>query len=157
MHCWQVITKMKSIIVVVPTLFSITFLKLLKIFCFSYQPSIQVDSLFFSSIWIFGKYGCQYCTSHMTYLIASSILKIIFEDFLCWYTFVSLQLLHGEERGEKSGLLLSLLRPSFKNPSTDVTQTGSQLTLFLAAPLQAFCQLVGFVSSDEDMVSRQRC
>ncbi|KAH0686031.1 hypothetical protein KY284_016584 [Solanum tuberosum] len=61
------------------------------------------------------------------------------------------QVLHGEERGEKSGLLLSPLRPSFKNPGTDVTQTGSQLTLFLAAPLQAFCQLVGFVSSDEDM------
>ncbi|KAK6775106.1 hypothetical protein RDI58_026107 [Solanum bulbocastanum] len=59
--------------------------------------------------------------------------------------------LHGAERGEKSALFLSPLRPSFKNPGTDVTQTGSQFTLFLAAPLQAFCQLVGLVSSDKDL------
>ncbi|XP_060185648.1 uncharacterized protein LOC132615110 [Lycium barbarum] len=61
------------------------------------------------------------------------------------------KVLHGAERGEKSALFLSPLRPSFKNPDTDVTQTGSQFTLFLAAPLQAFCQLVGLVSSDKDM------
>ncbi|PHT31285.1 hypothetical protein CQW23_27622 [Capsicum baccatum] len=59
--------------------------------------------------------------------------------------------LHGAERGEKSALFLSPLRPSFKNPGTDVTQTGSQFTLFLTAPLQAFCQLVGLVSSDKDL------
>ncbi|MCD7449382.1 hypothetical protein HAX54_051813 [Datura stramonium] len=61
------------------------------------------------------------------------------------------KVLHGAERGEKSALFLSPLRPSFKNPGTDVTQTGSQFTLFLASPLQAFCQLVGLVSSDKDM------
>ncbi|KAJ8544013.1 hypothetical protein K7X08_025631 [Anisodus acutangulus] len=61
------------------------------------------------------------------------------------------KVLHGAERGERSALFLSPLRPSFKNPGTDVTQTGSQFTLFLSAPLQAFCQLVGFVSSDKDM------
>ncbi|KAL3323597.1 hypothetical protein AABB24_037979 [Solanum stoloniferum] len=61
------------------------------------------------------------------------------------------KVLHGAERGEKSALFLSPLRPSFKNPGTDVTQTGSQFTLFLAAPLQAFCQLVGLVSSDKDL------
>lgn len=94
----------------------------------------------------------------MTYLIASSISKRIFEDYFFADTSpVPLQVLHGAERGEKSALFLSPQRPSFKNPGTDVTQTGSQFTLFLAAPLQAFCQLVGLVSSDEDMVSRQRC
>ncbi|KAM3283143.1 protein SCAI [Capsicum chacoense] len=61
------------------------------------------------------------------------------------------KVLHGAERGEKSALFLSPLRPSFKNPGTDVTQTGSQFTLFLTAPLQAFCQLVGLVSSDKDL------
>ncbi|XP_009771874.1 uncharacterized protein LOC107810537 [Nicotiana tabacum] len=61
------------------------------------------------------------------------------------------KVLHGAERGEKSALFLSPLRPSFKNSGTDVTQSGSQFTLFLAAPLQAFCQLVGLVSSDKDM------
>ncbi|KAK4356279.1 hypothetical protein RND71_025250 [Anisodus tanguticus] len=61
------------------------------------------------------------------------------------------KVLHGAERGERSALFLSPLRPSFKNPGTDVTQTGSQFTLFLSAPIQAFCQLVGFVSSDKDM------
>ncbi|PHT64951.1 hypothetical protein T459_29376 [Capsicum annuum] len=63
----------------------------------------------------------------------------------------SIWVLHGAERGEKSALFLSPLRPSFKNPGTDVTQTGSQFTLFLTAPIQAFCQLVGLVSSDKDL------
>ncbi|CAN4114873.1 unnamed protein product [Withania somnifera] len=61
------------------------------------------------------------------------------------------KVLHGAERGEKSAFFLSPLRPSFKNPGTDVTQSGSQFTFFLAAPLQAFCQLVCLVSSDKDM------
>ncbi|CAN4126745.1 unnamed protein product [Withania somnifera] len=65
------------------------------------------------------------------------------------------KVLHGAERGEKIALFLSPLRPSFKNPGIDVIQTGSQFTLFLAAPLQAFCQLVGLVSSDKDTVSTQ--
>ncbi|KAL0350101.1 UNVERIFIED_CONTAM: protein SCAI [Sesamum radiatum] len=62
--------------------------------------------------------------------------------------------LHGAERGEPAALFLSPLRPSFKNPSgVDVAQHGSQFTFFLAAPLQAFCQLVdhNFTSDDMDI------
>ncbi|CAI9109542.1 OLC1v1009380C1 [Oldenlandia corymbosa var. corymbosa] len=60
--------------------------------------------------------------------------------------------LHGAERGEMAALLLSPLRPSFKNPTeADFSHSGSQFTLFLTAPLQAFCQLVGLVFSDDDM------
>ncbi|XP_057495871.1 uncharacterized protein LOC130780873 [Actinidia eriantha] len=58
------------------------------------------------------------------------------------------KILHGAERGETSALLLSPLRPSFK--SGDVTQHGSQFTLFLTAPLQAFCQLAGLNYSNND-------
>jgi hypothetical protein len=63
------------------------------------------------------------------------------------------QVLHGAERGEPAALLLSPLRPAFKNPSAvDTTHNGSQFTFFLTAPLQAFCQMVG-LTSDSDMVS----
>ncbi|XP_057492693.1 uncharacterized protein LOC130778206 isoform X2 [Actinidia eriantha] len=58
------------------------------------------------------------------------------------------KVLHGAERGETAALLLSPLRPTFK--SGNVTQNGSQFTLFLTAPLQAFCQLVGLKYSDDD-------
>ncbi|KAL4376742.1 hypothetical protein GQ457_02G009150 [Hibiscus cannabinus] len=59
------------------------------------------------------------------------------------------KVLHGAERGEKAALLLSPLRPVFKDPSyADITQNGSQFTFFLTAPLQAFCQMVGFSLSD---------
>ncbi|KAL3527605.1 hypothetical protein ACH5RR_012261 [Cinchona calisaya] len=62
------------------------------------------------------------------------------------------KVLHGAERGETAALFLSPLRPSFKNPTdTDIMQHGSQFTLFLTAPLQAFCQLVGLTLSDDDM------
>ncbi|XP_022740147.1 protein SCAI-like isoform X2 [Durio zibethinus] len=61
------------------------------------------------------------------------------------------KVLHGAERGEKAGLLLSPLRPMFKDPSiADITQNGSQFTFFLTAPLQAFCQMVGFSLTDSD-------
>ncbi|XP_012492116.1 uncharacterized protein LOC105804171 [Gossypium raimondii] len=61
------------------------------------------------------------------------------------------KVLHGAERGEKAALLLSPLRPTFKGPSSaDITQNGSQFTLFLTAPLLAFCQMVGFSLSDSD-------
>ncbi|KAA3473855.1 protein SCAI-like isoform X2 [Gossypium australe] len=57
-----------------------------------------------------------------------------------------------DKRGEKAALLLSPLRPTFKGPSSaDITQNGSQFTLFLTAPLLAFCQMVGFSLSDSDM------
>ncbi|KAH8507730.1 hypothetical protein H0E87_010041 [Populus deltoides] len=63
------------------------------------------------------------------------------------------KVLHGAERGEPAALLLSPLRPAFKNPSAvDTTHNGSQFTFFLTAPLQAFCQMVGLIS-DSDMDS----
>ncbi|VFQ90834.1 unnamed protein product [Cuscuta campestris] len=58
--------------------------------------------------------------------------------------------LQGAERGERCALLLSPLRPSFKKPTTDVIEDGSQFTMFLTAPLLAFCQLIGLKFSDED-------
>ncbi|KAE8722362.1 histone H3.3-like [Hibiscus syriacus] len=62
------------------------------------------------------------------------------------------KVLHGAERGEKAALLLSPLKPFFKDPSAaDISQNGSQFTFFLTAPLQAFCQMVGFSLSDSDM------
>ncbi|KAG6717482.1 hypothetical protein I3842_04G102200 [Carya illinoinensis] len=61
------------------------------------------------------------------------------------------KVLHGAERGEPAALLLSPLRPAFKNPSNvDLSQNGSQFTFFLTAPLPAFCQMVGLSSSDTD-------
>lgn len=60
------------------------------------------------------------------------------------------KVLHGAERGEPAALLLSPLRPTFKNQSgADVTQNGCQFTLFLAAPLQAFYQMVGLTSTND--------
>ncbi|KAL2907214.1 Protein SCAI [Bienertia sinuspersici] len=61
-----------------------------------------------------------------------------------------LQVIHGSERGEPSALLLSPSRPSFKSPNVDATEKGSQFTMFLTAPLLAFCQLVGLSESDRD-------
>ncbi|VFQ74324.1 unnamed protein product [Cuscuta campestris] len=60
------------------------------------------------------------------------------------------KVLQGSERGERCALLLSPLRPSYKKPTTDVIEDGSQFTMFLTAPLQAFCQLIGLKFSDED-------
>ncbi|XP_012081621.1 protein SCAI homolog [Jatropha curcas] len=61
------------------------------------------------------------------------------------------KVLHGAERGEPAALLLSPLKPAFKNLSgVDRTQNGSQFTFFLTAPLQAFCQMVGLSSGDAD-------
>jgi hypothetical protein len=65
------------------------------------------------------------------------------------------QVLHGAERGEPATLLLSPLRPAFKNPSDiDILTNGSQFTFFLTAPLPAFCQMVGLSPSDTDAVSK---
>ncbi|XP_050205378.1 uncharacterized protein LOC126655301 [Mercurialis annua] len=61
------------------------------------------------------------------------------------------KMLHGAERGEPIALLLSPLKPAFKNLSgVDRMHSGSQFTFFLAAPLQAFCQMVGLTSADTD-------
>ncbi|KAL9463962.1 hypothetical protein AB3S75_001711 [Citrus x aurantiifolia] len=62
------------------------------------------------------------------------------------------KVIHGAEKGETAALLLSPLRPAFKDPSSaDTTQYGSQFTFFLTAPLQAFCQMVGISSSDANV------
>ncbi|XP_050291233.1 uncharacterized protein LOC126732431 [Quercus robur] len=59
------------------------------------------------------------------------------------------KVLHGAERGEAAALLLSPMRPAFKNLSyVDISKNGSQFTFFLTAPLPAFCQMVGLHSSD---------
>ncbi|KAK6923792.1 Protein SCAI [Dillenia turbinata] len=60
--------------------------------------------------------------------------------------------LHGAEMGETTALLLSPLRSAVKNScDVDAMNNGSQFTFFLTAPLQAFCQLVGFVFTDSNM------
>jgi hypothetical protein len=63
-----------------------------------------------------------------------------------------LQVLGGAERGEPVAMLLSPLKPSFENPSTDDTEAlnGSQFTFFLTAPLQAFCQMLGLSNTKPD-------
>ncbi|XP_011013187.1 PREDICTED: protein SCAI homolog isoform X1 [Populus euphratica] len=62
------------------------------------------------------------------------------------------KVLHGAERGEPAALLLSPLKPAFKNLSAvDTSHCGSQFTFFLTAPLPAFCQMVGLTSADSDM------
>ncbi|KAK2981431.1 hypothetical protein RJ640_004045, partial [Escallonia rubra] len=68
------------------------------------------------------------------------------------HMFTAFQVLHGAERGETAALLLSPLRPTFKRQSDiDETRIHSQFTLFLTAPLQAFCQMVGLTCSDTDV------
>ncbi|KAI3506501.1 hypothetical protein L1887_28862 [Cichorium endivia] len=63
----------------------------------------------------------------------------------------SFKVLHGAERGEPAGLLLSPLRPTFKSQSSaDMSQNGSQFTLFLTAPLRACWQMFGLTFSDDE-------
>lgn len=62
----------------------------------------------------------------------------------------SRQVLHGAERGETAALFLSPLRPIFKNPADVNVHNGSQFTLFLTAPLSAFCQMVGLFPIEAD-------
>ncbi|KAL8248979.1 hypothetical protein R6Q59_005847 [Mikania micrantha] len=62
----------------------------------------------------------------------------------------SFKILHGAERGEPAALLLSPLKPTFKSQSSDdMTQSGSQFTLFLTDPLQACWQMLGLTFSGE--------
>ncbi|KFK30563.1 hypothetical protein AALP_AA7G278000 [Arabis alpina] len=63
------------------------------------------------------------------------------------------KVLNGAELGEPVALLLSPLKSSLENPSTDedtAALNGSQFTFFLTAPLQAFCQMLGLTNSDPD-------
>ncbi|PWA55405.1 hypothetical protein CTI12_AA427720 [Artemisia annua] len=62
------------------------------------------------------------------------------------------KVLHGAERGEPAALLLSPLRPTYKSQSgVDLTQNGSQFTLFLTAPLRACWQVFGLTFSDDEL------
>lgn len=72
--------------------------------------------------------------------------------YVCFF-FITLQVLHGAERGEPAALLLSPLKPTFKNQSSvDIKQNGSQFTLFLTAPLRACWQMFGLTFSDDEEV-----
>jgi hypothetical protein len=67
--------------------------------------------------------------------------------------------LHGAERGETTAMLLSPSSRSsavvFSGDSTH--QSGSQFTMFLTAPLQAFCFLIGNNGMDIDRVHIFKC
>ncbi|KAJ4959134.1 hypothetical protein NE237_026245 [Protea cynaroides] len=58
--------------------------------------------------------------------------------------------LHGAEKGEPVALLLS---PSYPSTAIDSSRhhSGSQFTMFLTAPLQAFCHMLGLSGSNIDM------
>lgn len=78
-------------------------------------------------------------------------IHLVHQEIKCFI--VVFQVLHGAERGETAALLLSPLRSTFKDKSgSDLAKNGSQFTFFLTAPLQAFCQMVGCVSSNYNEV-----
>lgn len=65
----------------------------------------------------------------------------------------SRQVIHGAERGERAALFLSPVRSAYRKLSDGgQVEHGSQFTFFLTAPVAAFCQLVGLITSDSDMV-----
>lgn len=75
---------------------------------------------------------------------------------LCSYTEVnnfykSAQTIHGAEKGEPAAMLLSPSATSHA-VATDYSRHGSLFTLFLTAPLHAFCLLLGISGSDVEMV-----
>ncbi|XP_059599077.1 uncharacterized protein LOC100265400 isoform X4 [Vitis vinifera] len=61
--------------------------------------------------------------------------------------------INGAEKGEPAALLLSpsSLSPPVAAVDTSRHPTGSLFTIFLTAPLQAFCLLLGFSGSDVEM------
>lgn len=63
-----------------------------------------------------------------------------------------MQVITGAKKGESVAMLLS---PSCLPPiASDCSHSsnGSLFTMFLTAPLQAFCVLLGFSGSDIDLV-----
>ncbi|KAG6593771.1 Protein SCAI, partial [Cucurbita argyrosperma subsp. sororia] len=62
------------------------------------------------------------------------------------------QTIHGEERGEPAAMLLSSCNASHAS-AAEYSRHGSMFTLFLTAPLQAFCVLLGISGSDVEMVA----
>lgn len=78
-------------------------------------------------------------------------ILLVHQELECFI--IVLQVLHGAERGETAALILSPLRSTFKDKSgSDLAKNGSQFTFFLTAPLQAFCQMAGCVSSSYNEV-----
>lgn len=67
-----------------------------------------------------------------------------------------LQAISGAEKGERAALLLSP-NCSFPIGSSDVSRhsVGSLFTIFLTAPLQAFCLLLDISGSDIEMVRKK--
>lgn len=58
--------------------------------------------------------------------------------------------IHGAEKGEPAAMLLSSTTTSH-TVATDYSRHGSLFTLFLTAPLHAFCLLLGISGSDVEM------
>lgn len=78
-------------------------------------------------------------------------MHLVHRELECFM--IVFQVLHGAERGETAALILSPLKSTFKdNSGSDFAKNGSQFTFFLTAPLQAFCQMVGCVSSNDSEV-----
>lgn len=66
-----------------------------------------------------------------------------------------LQAINGSEKGEMAAMLLSpISRPPTAAAGDDSSrsQNGSQFTMFLTAPLQAFCFLIGISGTNIDKV-----
>ena len=61
--------------------------------------------------------------------------------------------INGAEKGERAAILLSP-RTSYNCTNADSPNhpSGSLFTVFLTAPVQAFCLLVGITGSDVEMV-----
>lgn len=68
-----------------------------------------------------------------------------------------MQAISGAEKGERAALLLS---PSCSYPigtgDSSRHSIGSLFTVFLTAPLQAFCLLLGVSGSDVEMVCNEQ-
>ncbi|XP_077235090.1 signal transducer, putative (DUF3550/UPF0682) isoform X2 [Tasmannia lanceolata] len=66
--------------------------------------------------------------------------------------------IHGTEKGETVAMLLSSSSPPPVSAAGDSARhiNGSQFTMFLTAPLQAFCLLLGLSASNIEMVSLSR-
>lgn len=70
------------------------------------------------------------------------------------YFYKYVQTIHGAEKGEPAAMLLSSSNTSH-TVAADYSRHGSLFTLFLTAPLHAFCLLLGISASDVEMVMVQ--
>lgn len=66
-----------------------------------------------------------------------------------------LQAIKGSEKGEPAALLISA-SSTIPIAGTDFSRSpsGSSFTIFLTAPLQAFCLLLGILGSENEMVRK---